>query len=157
MKFDRQKYNYFMEALLSIQRHDLVKSLVKVDKVKSKKPTDTGIDAKQQFPKKVTETIEKSKKVKEAEHDKYYKGQTDADQLPSAESKDKGADKSGKVEVKTEKAEKQEPSLSRQSEISEKLYKGIGNGDTESGERSKQNKVIQENTGNSIFFIPDIQ
>ncbi|XP_053377572.1 uncharacterized protein LOC123528712 [Mercenaria mercenaria] len=129
MKFDKQKYNHFMEALLSINRHDLVKSLVKVDKVNSKKPKDVENEDKQPMTKKVSVTIERSKKLKEADNDKNYKGQTDADQMPSESASTSSGTSSGSLESKAEKVERQKPTSNRQAESTNNLYKGIGNAD----------------------------
>lgn len=81
MKFDQQKYNYFMEALLSINRHDLVKVLVKAQTFKKAK--DVENERKQPMQKKVSVTIERSQKLKDDDNRKNIGGQTDADQLPN--------------------------------------------------------------------------
>lgn len=89
MKFDQQKYNYFMEALLSINRHDLVKVLVKAQAFKKAKEGEN--EKKQPMQKKVSVTIERSQKLKDEDNNKNIRGQTDADQLPNEAASNGGA------------------------------------------------------------------
>lgn len=126
MKFDKQKYNYFMEALLSINRHDIVKELVKAQTVKPKKPKDIENETRHPITKKVS--IEKSKKLQDDEGiGKKLTGQTDADQCPTGWASNSDGVNSERHEPKPEIIEGKKPTTNKQAAITHNLHKGIGN------------------------------
>ena len=79
LKFDKQKFNYFLEALITIDRQDIVKKLVKCQDIKpmSGKSNSDKTSGKPKSDK--PDTKFNSEKVKA---DPVY-GQTDCDQLPN--------------------------------------------------------------------------
>lgn len=122
LKFDEQKYNYFMEALLSIERHDLVQELIKAQSYKSKKPKTDEKELKEPkkpiLTKKMTVTVEKSARIQEIESGKHKNGQTDAEQQPG-----EGASNS-KEAHKTPLNHRKD---NHQAEVTANLHKGVGN------------------------------
>lgn len=147
MKFDKQKYNYFLEALLSINRQDLVKELVKAHNGNSKKVNDNPEYNTKDPSKNASKKIEH--KIVEIGLDKRknIKGQTDADEPPS------GIDgHNASLEPKQNKAVDKNKALEYQAATTQKLFHGIG---TVNKKETPDNKAVNAKSSTPIEVKPN--
>ncbi|WAR26761.1 hypothetical protein MAR_012465 [Mya arenaria] len=84
MKFDQQKYNLFLEALLSIQRHDLVADLLATAKAKPKKPKELAPDEKSSPAKEKRNTKDKLRSTSTEPVSKTYNYPSNAERNTSS-------------------------------------------------------------------------
>ncbi|KAH3820784.1 hypothetical protein DPMN_122533 [Dreissena polymorpha] len=138
-KFTQQKYNYFLEALLTINRHELVQNLIINQKVKPKKvepddklrpmPKESNATQKSKTPKSVEPRLSKSADGPTmAPADTFIttlsetKGQSDIDQL--SEWKFTSLDTTDGTGV-TSVDKIRQVAKEKQAQITERLYQGI--------------------------------
>jgi len=112
MKFDQQKYNHFLEALLTINRHDLVENLIAAQKYEHKdreRKDRDGTDEKESSKFAKGATVKKPKSGKKEPWVKTY----EAPKSPSKSQADNKKTKAAKTHNTKEKDTAQLPEIDK--------------------------------------------